>query len=106
MSDLSDFLLARIAEDEAAASELHELACDLVQQGVVDPAFGWRCTCGRPARILMECGAKRQFVEEHGAWVRHSGESGVATVQVLTRALRYLALSNADHPDYRDDWRP
>jgi hypothetical protein len=48
-----------------------------------------------PTRVLAECRAKRQVVE------------GV-TADEATRdlVLRTLALPYADHPDYREEWRP
>jgi hypothetical protein len=93
---LTDFLLARIAEDELDANDYHETGageCDLVFHGRVDPNFGWKCTCGRPARVLAECEAKRRIVELHRqSW------------PVSLKILRILAVVYADHPDYRDEW--
>ena len=94
--DLADFLLARIAEDEQDASDVHEVDCDLVRQGAVDPAFGWTCSCGHPARILAECQAKRWIVGAYDI-LRDAGAEAVVAV---------LALPYADHPDYSADWRP
>ena len=64
---LIEFLQARIAEDELVAQEFHQTApleCDVVFNARVDPTFGWTCTCGYPARVLAECEAKRQLVEQ------------------------------------------
>lgn len=46
-----------------------------------------------PARVLAECRAKRRLVEELGAFRRGA-------------ALRLLAMPYADHPDYRQEWKP
>jgi hypothetical protein len=43
-----------------------------------------------PARVLAECEARRRIVTECG-W---------------ETVMRHLALPYADHPDYRDEWRP
>ncbi len=49
-----------------------------------------------PTRVLAECRAKRALVE------------GVGGVDPLAYdlVLRSLALPYADHPDYREEWRP
>ena len=51
-----------------------------------------------PARVLREVDAKRQLLDGHTPdyhWCP-MGDS----------VLKMLALPYADHPDYRDDWRP
>ena len=106
---LTEFLLARIAEDEAAARSLgdepgrrwlHSL------RGVTDQdarRFGARAN---PTRVLAECEAKRRIVER--AEIAHErakvGPSDGDSAWFL--AVRYLALPYADHPDFREEWRP
>ena len=91
MSTLTEFLLARIKEDEVMAPLLHDyIECDLARQGLFDPDFGWECTCGHPARVLAECEAKRRIVE----LISSPG----------MQVFRLLALPYADHPDYREEW--
>jgi hypothetical protein len=93
---LTDFLLARIAEDEV---DLHLKA-------------------GRPDRIDAECEAKRRIVTLMG-YVRESwdntrsGEGRVMWPDVTRREkshalmiLETLAAIYGDHPDYREEWRP
>ena len=107
---LADFLIARIAEDEAVA------------KGVADPAYSdepfelrfesfesdhtrgdaehvqrWH-----PSRVLAECVAKRRIVEECRKWL-DDGEGGET---VATEVLLQLGTVQADHPDYREEWRP
>jgi hypothetical protein len=88
---LTDFLLARIAEDEEWLREYGEMR------------NGW-VPGPRPVddcrRLLAECEAKRQilrdfelFAPPHG-WFRHA-----------MRTLGHLALPYADHPEYREEWR-
>ena len=112
---LAEFLLARIAEDEAAAhravgrfwtnddgsSGMDSLWIqqDWAEIGTEqnDHAQRWE-----PRRVLAECEAKRQIVEGCVAF-DDEATSGAALGH---RVLRALALPHADHPDYRDEWRP
>jgi hypothetical protein len=120
---LTEFLLARIAEDEYAArafvnelGEARRWRCDEVggtvrRDGV--PPFGLsdveattpthleaaHIARHDPARVLAECEAKRRIVE-----VALPGERDDAGERF--RILRILATVYADHPDYRDEWRP
>jgi hypothetical protein len=98
---LTEFLLARIAEDEARASE----------KGIDDPPGGHLdlvtdCDCDedhlpnyflavKPARVLAECQAKRQLV------TRVAGNE-----DMLGAFLRDLSWPYANHPDYDQSWRP
>lgn len=92
---LTDFLLARIAEDEIVG---HHLA-----------QYGPR-RAKRSTRMLAECEAKRRIVETATA----SREAGVYTAvpmvvgmaNGLDVAISILATAYADHPDYRAEWRP
>jgi hypothetical protein len=95
---LTDFLLARIAEDEACADGLEWDDGNPVHQ---------------TARVLAECEAKRQIVEHadtvssmdrqiESEWGTRSSvpwdeDEGI-------RLLRLLALPYADHPDYDPKW--
>lgn len=81
---LTDFLLARIAEDELGASDLG----------------------GTTKRALAECEAKRLIILQcealQAAQLRH-GDPEMLSVRHIVRAL---TLPYADHPDYREEWRP
>jgi len=91
--DLAEFLLARIAEDEAVARE----------GGQWDGGMGieW-CDVGGISeslvigtdRVLAECEAKRQLLEIDA---RQATDKGI---------LEALALPYADHPEYRSEWKP
>ena len=48
-----------------------------------------------PTRVIAECGAKRQVVEA----LADAGD-------LRDVVLRTLAAVYADHPDYREEWRP
>lgn len=134
---LTDFLLARIAEDEAVARKAYpsgrwSIDTSKRQVGITGDIAAqdapWRfaqasegCTAQHiarhdPARVLAECAAKRQIMEElglisgetkPGADVRRGNPLAANRVaRGANRALRALASVYADHPDYRDEWRP
>lgn len=92
---LTDFLLARIAEDEAA---VRPNIC--TPQRVVD-------------RMLADCEAKRAAIQWEAdrqiGWEASFVDAGfyVALRDSLdTKFLRIMAAVYADHPDYREEWRP
>src|SRR5689334_15491507 len=66
---LTDFLLARIAEDEehARSATVPRALWPRVVEGVAehDDAAGWHVLHWDPARVLTECEAKRQIVALH-----------------------------------------
>src|SRR5258708_36600699 len=67
--DLATFLEARIADDEAAARTVHDVAkCDAMLYEEDMAAYAARtpgCDCGYPARVLREVDAKRKIVAAH-----------------------------------------
>jgi hypothetical protein len=160
MSALTDFLLARIAEDEAAAraaidpdrpgthwhwvmdatdtpvadrhlqraqddgesvslrtveefesrSGVGPLPHFVVQSGEVRGTAGDHIARHDPARVLAECEAKRQIVEDFQVLHRdyretHSETTEARRFQAMVTVAR-LASVYADHPDYREEWRP
>jgi hypothetical protein len=93
---LTEFLLARIAEDEAAVLDWTE---DHATVGA------WWIQ-----RILRDCAAKRQIIRriDLSEWewdVAHS-PSTAGAASTLDELLRLLAVAYDDHPDYREEWRP
>ena len=126
MSDLVEFLRARLGEDEAVALAATAGPWHKVDGGVTDLADAWpvsmteydnvdndqadRAHIARhdPARVLADVEAKRRIIadREHidasaGDTEWHSGYS-----DGNYDALRALALPYADHPDYDESWRP
>lgn len=136
---ITDFLLARIAEDEAAAraaeasavspwtDERDEDVIDAGGSSLMDYADLRRGTPAHiarhdPARVLAECAALRAVVELHRPWAtgypeitacfscgpmfdeKFRAEAYGEGWPCLT--LRALAAVYADHPDYREEWRP
>ncbi|GAB3376343.1 DUF6221 family protein [Amycolatopsis echigonensis] len=75
-----------------------------------------------PDRVRREVCAKRQIIDEHGPETRDVGgwQRGTETICRTCRyddgldtypygrcpTIRLLALAYADHPDYRQEWRP
>ena len=88
---LTDFLLARIAEDEAVARSL--------TYNWSDPQESLR------RRFIADVEAKRRIVEEHD---RHRGECDrdYQFGDQPCETLRALASVYSDHPDYREEWKP
>jgi hypothetical protein len=90
---LTEFLLARIAEDEATAQ-------------------GWQVgSIVNPARALAECEAKRRIIDGAVEVARvdlnepvDPDDQGLRDVGV--KILCALALPYADHPDYLPEWKP
>lgn len=128
MVELTDFLLVRIAEDEALVLDHWdsdgkarvatmwtggEPGHTTVASDQRDDAWfadGREVEDARhvqvlfdPARVLAECEAKRRIVEG----LRGIAENTVSLSDSSPHAvLRHLASVYADHPDYRDEWRP
>lgn len=129
MSDLTEFLLARIAEDEAAARAVPPLGHNFDMGGhrqderftfgrilpsSADGMGNWSKHCDSPitrdhfsrhdpARVLAECEAKRRIM---GLVTQMGGYYEPDAGRVGAEVLRALALPYADHPDYRDEWKP
>lgn len=120
---ITDFLLARIAEDEklakAAAVSMHGEHHADRHDWASYTIPGERDTTAAqddfitewwPARVLAECAAKRAIIEawsppsETDGWAVDGHES--AYHAGLHRALCALAAVYADHPDHREEWAP
>jgi hypothetical protein len=135
MTDLVEFLRARLDEDERAA-------CEAGQDAFSDEYGEFRSRGGElfahvlrhdPARVLREVEAKRRILNAYTAQVAERQRSGVlhdaemATggedsldvaalmgegirantwISHLGWVLRVLAAAYADHPDYRQEWKP
>jgi hypothetical protein len=116
MSDLAEFLRARIAKDEAKAQEaLDELA------EILGPPL-------KPYRALLECDVKRRILEIHGSqvqvirwvdedrnaadaarghtWCTECGNIDDRPVAWPCDTLRIVASVYDADPDYRPEWRP
>jgi len=101
---ITDFLLARIAEDETDATHV----LDRLSVGSAILANQLR---GYASRALAECEAKRRIVEMHVDGVGCTADSdavcdachyGVSPCH--GDVLRTLAVVYADHPGYQQEW--
>jgi hypothetical protein len=112
---LTVFLLARITEDEAVARETAvewERVPWTTGAARVEPpvnSTAWADVDGYlphvaldHRRVLAECEARRRILELAGDGPRHEW---VSTLTIET-VLRALALPYANHPDYRQEWKP
>lgn len=97
---ITEFLEARITEDEAQAKYVHEY-------GDTGGLFG-------PARVLAECAAKRTIIEQAeeatGLDMSVDNDRRVASRDMDVEPycgdviLASLAAVYADHPDYQQEW--
>lgn len=116
MTTLTEFLLARIAEDEGAA--LNTLDQRL---GFRWRTLSWLTEANRdfghrfdPDRVLAECAAKRKIIdhaaEATGLDLQVDGEFRVGGRDTDTEPylgvliLRALAAPYASHPDFDSEW--
>ncbi|MGW2113772.1 DUF6221 family protein [Streptomyces zhihengii] len=129
-TDLVAFLRARLDEDEQAAQLAAEESGgawsyderavvadregDMVAVGSQDfmgPEHGVHIARHDPARVLAEVEAKRQIVDryERAMENRRAHPDDLASAGALLAlhgAVKLHALPYADHPDYRQKWRP
>jgi hypothetical protein len=109
---LTEFLLARIAEDEAVAEAVPE---PLIARDTFDVRFStFESDHSRadeefvrrfdPARVLAECVAKRRIVLLHGIPGDGTFDDPCDYFPGCD-TLRILAAVYANHPDYREEWR-
>ena len=104
---LTEFLLARIAEDEAVARKAmrfyqHVLGIPHYFMPPNGKEFPDPRISMTPVAALAECASKRAIVG-----IAKSSESGdCGWYLTFNLALKALALPYADHPDFDESWRP
>jgi hypothetical protein len=106
MTTLTDFLLARIAEDEERAKMARGWQTGSRHEG---QPLDWSIHMDRwsPDRVLAECAAKRRTVEAVHPVVEYESYEGpdyYGGTEACETTLRALASVYADHPDYREEW--
>lgn len=103
MTTLTEFLIARIEEDEAAARGVNQSRFNS-RVALLDTDLYGLVVRHHPARVLRECEAKRalllmadpnDFADDGGAGMSEHADE----------IHRLLALPYSDHPDFRDEWR-
>lgn len=125
---LTEFLLARVAEDEDMANlsggerwdRLPTLASgDVIMHRVYDGEEHFIADCNNaydaehvahwcPARVSAECKAKREMVHAYQHLLSENPSNlydiGLVTDHLLESVLKPMAAVYADHPDYRQEW--
>lgn len=119
MITITEFLLARINEEEAAVPyrPAPTLGDDVLAQ-FDEAQHGYRplkpgVLTVTSARVLAECESKQRIIEEHQMW-KPSGyrftdgrQIDVCTVDEQhwpCRTMKALASVYAEHPDFRSEW--
>lgn len=105
-----DFLLARIDEDDAAVRARGEWWPDGDHDGVAirvwKPWEERRLAELEGRRLLVE-GVRKMREDKPWAWMRPEWFSPESKWHGdAPYVLRCLALPYADHPDYREEWKP
>lgn len=111
MSEIVEFLLARIEED--GERHVHDYDCDRLNVYGYGARMG-DCDCSATKQLQAECEAKRRIVELHGrafvcATYAHHGEVDSCSYCIDAEdcpTLRLLASIHADHSDFREEWKP
>jgi len=95
---ITEFLMARIAEDEEAARAAMQASAQMAHIALHDPA-----------RVLAECEAKRRIVDfalmEATGTATRQLDAGELPERTEWVAVAALAEVYADHPDYREEWK-
>lgn len=122
---ITDFLIARIAEDETVATDWRHLRSrgeDKVR--VLGGGTGYEAWCD-PTRVLAECKAKRTIIDLHTplseGWSKTwgcercqwddgriigEGERGEGRDHYPCETICVLAAVYSEHPDYQPEWVP
>jgi len=99
---------AKTAEPYAEKA-VHARDCVMLPDGF---HVTYPCDCGVPERILADIEAKRALINKYteseeslDRWTCPD-MSDVGRAEGLGTAIALLAVSYADRPGYREDWRP
>lgn len=113
---ITEFLEARIAEDEAEARIAAGCPShDPDGQGYVTTVMEmegsrkYGVIAVDPARVLAECAAKRAIVGTYSAVAANRNVEGSVQwheERALLTSVRALAAVYKDHTDYLQDWQP
>ncbi len=103
---LTEFLLARIAEDEHVAmvtrADEHPNVRERSAATSAYDAAGYTYVRTTSGRLSRDCTARRRIVSAHQA-AQEAGDE--TTVVALETVMRHLAAVHADHPDFDPAWR-
>ena len=104
---ITEFLEARIAEDEAEIRSAKPRDVDIYYDG------HWIKGQASSERLLSECAAKRAIIADHAEFVEAIDKLSAALPGGLnqepdapwrTSTLRHLAAVYADHADFDERW--
>ena len=106
MSEIADFLRARLAERREGAKLVHEIACDEVRHDGLS-----KCDCGQPETIIADLDAKLAIVKHMDEMLKFAeGDTEVdhyGALDAADQTLRHLAQPFAGHPDHKGvEWTP
>lgn len=100
---LVEFLLARIAEDEAALETARRMGVPPLPMGSrIGSGIGNHPTMSE-TRMAAECDAKRRVVDLYREAVEFFW---FAERSALEPVIKLLARPYRDHPDYQQEWTP
>jgi len=102
---LTEFLLARIAEDEQRA----HYALTYGDSGALEYGGQWygaikHAERWEPARVLAECDVKTEIVGLYED--SQAADMSADSWALMKMVLGALAVPYADHPDYLQEWKP
>ena len=108
---LTEFLLARIAEDEDVARTAGPdwISYQKTADYGMDDDTAVHVVTFSPARVLAECEAKRRIVDECRQCDQDNFTPRTETWgyrEALRGSVQVLASVYADHPDYLPEWKP
>jgi hypothetical protein len=111
-SDIIDFLLARLGEDERDTALFHEFTCLTLSGAAAAPAGPAdrqpRCECPVPRHLLDQIWIRRQIIraaEEQIHQAQQSPEQPDGLIEAL-QILGALTLAYELHPSWRERWPP
>lgn len=106
---LTDFLLARIAEDGEWATWAGAAQDAERSRGLAFASSLGSSSVTSAGRVLAECEAKRRIIQTMQTAVDQAWQDGDARPvieHIADRTLRALAAVYADHPEFQEEWRP
>lgn len=104
---IMEFLLARIAEDEALAQEAIKESVYRKETWDRELPIIQHITCHNPNHLLAECAAKRAFIRDAQP-VRTACPSDDwfgGAQRIYNDGLRIMATVYSRHPDFDPAWR-
>lgn len=99
MSDLIEFLQSRLAEQSKTVALLRTLAAVLHENArpvLADVA----------SQLQRDADAKRRILDEHAPGRDPCDAHDASFETIPCDTVKLLALPYADHPDFKESWRP